>query len=143
MGLRSNLQRPRTTYAIKSKLTEAPFTNQRVLMFGHSAGTAEAKKTLIDVDRKNVKVLLGGRSLTTFAYNRFRSYNDSTQIDIVPLTEPEEGVKATAKLVILGTSSENITIKFRMGDDEFIIAVDVLKEETGSEIAIKINMFLN
>ncbi len=141
MAIKSNVnvQEPKITYTTVSNLKEAPFSDQRVLILAPSAGTAEARELLIDIESKDVEILLGNRSLATFAYKRFREHNDSTQIDIIPLGSVSDGTKASGKLAVLGTSQENITIKFITGDDGFLVNVDIKKDEDAITIAQKIN----
>lgn len=134
----SNLQEPQTTYQITSGGGTVGLADQRVLIIGEGAGTATAGEVVKNVSLAEVDTLLGEYSLVSLAYKRFRKYNESTVVDILPMVMPAAGTVADGGITTTGTATENGTLTFEIGDDDFSYSVTVLDTETAAEIAIKI-----
>ena len=138
-----SLQAPIINWQIKAGDSKAGFGEQRILIIAQGAGTATAKALLQDVQQTEIIALCGDGSMATRAYNRVKKYNKVNEIDIITLAEPAGGTKAQGAINVTGTATENKTLNFKLGDDEFDVAVTVILGDTDAVVAGKIVTAIN
>ncbi len=139
----NNLHKPTINAQIKADASLAQFSDQKVLMIGQAGGIATAGELAIDTASRDIETLFGDRSMVTLAFKKFRKYNNSVRLDVVPIAEPSGGAKARGTFTVIGNAKENATLKLKVGDDEYPLNVDILKDETQSEVAANINSAIN
>jgi phage tail sheath gpL-like len=132
------LQAPIINWQIKAGESKAGFEEHRILVIAQSNGEAVAKELLQDVQQTEIITLCGVGSMASMAFERIKKFNKVTEIDIIPLAEPVGGTKAQGGIKVTGTATENKTLNFKVGDDVFEYNATIIKDETASQIAIKI-----
>lgn len=137
------LQAPIVNWQVKAGDSTAGFGEQRILIIAQGAGTATAKTLLQDVQQTEIIALCGDGSMATRAYNRIKQFNRVNEIDIITLTEPVAGTKAQGAINVTGTATENKTLNFKLGDDEFDVAVTIVSGDTDAVVAGKIINAIN
>ena len=139
----ADLQAPIINWQVKAGDSTAGFGEQRILLIAQGAGTAVAKELLEDVQQTEIITLCGAGSMATMAFNRIKAHNKANEIDIITLAEPAGGVASQGGLKTTGTATENKTLNFNVGDDEFDVSATVLSGETAEQVAIKIKDAIN
>jgi phage tail sheath gpL-like len=138
-----DLQAPIISWQVKSGDVDIGFAEQRILLIAQGNGTATPKEVLEDVLPTEAETLLGLGSMAYRAYQRIKKYNKANEIDVITLAEPVGGAKAQGGISVTGTATENKTMFFKIGDDEFEFAITVLKTETAAQITTKLIAAIN
>ena len=139
----SGLQAPIINWQIKAGESKAGFEEHKILLIAQSDGNAVAKELLKDVQQTEIITLCGAGSMATMAFNRIKKFNKVTEIDIIPLKVPVGATKAQGGIKITGTATENKTLNFKVGDDAFEFNATIIKNETATQIAIKVMNAIN
>jgi len=114
-----------------------------VLIIAQGAGTAPFKELQEDVQPTEIEALFGTGTLATRAYQNFRKYNKANEVDIISLQEPVGGTAGQGGFLIEGTATENKTLNYRIGDDQFLVSTTIISGETDAQIATKIIADIN
>ena len=139
----AGLQAPIINWQVKAGDSNAGFGEHKVLLIAQGNGTAPANELIKDIQRNEVEPLCGAGSMVLRAYTRFRKYNQSTEIDVLPIEEPPTGVKAQGAISVSGEAEENKTLYFVLGDDEYTATAVVTEGMTSAEIAEAIKDAIN
>ncbi len=134
----SDLQAPIINWQVMKGDSEAGFAEQRILIIAQGSGSNPAKNLIEDVQAKEVETLCGKGSLATRAFHRLYKYNKYNEVDIITLQEPASGTKAQGGIAVTGAAQENATLRISIADDEYELAVTVVKGDTSINIAAKI-----
>ena len=137
------LQAPIINWQVMKGDSKAGFGEQRVLIIAQGSGDNTPKTLIEDIQKNEVESLCGAGSMAQMAYERFRKYNLANEVDIITLQEPSDGTKAQGGLKVTGTAGENKTLEFKLGDDEFVVYVTILKDQSAQTIANNIVSAIN
>jgi len=81
--------------------------------------------------------------MLTAMIQAYKSKNENTRLDVLPLADSSDVARAKAKrdIVVTGTASEDSTINIYIND--YLYSVAILKDDTADDIASAINTAIN
>ncbi len=134
----ANLQKP----TIKASTKSTGFSKQNILIIAQGAGTALERQVVENVRDSKVDELFGN-SLLKLGIEEIRKFNGKTNIEAIPLKEPDDGEQAVGSIKIIGNAEDAGDLKIKVFDKNFEINLAIIKDESGDDIATKINLAIN
>lgn len=141
--MRVNLTDPKTSFLIKSGAGQTEISDQKVLIIAEAEGTSSPKEIVKNPLLSKVNTLLGTTSMATVAYKRFREINRYTQVDIMPLENPQGGSPPKSIITLSGTATESKDLFLRIADDSFKVKIPISNGDVDTVVATKIAEAVN
>ena len=104
----TTVNQPRTTFALSNAAQQVQNTGQRVLIIGQMLGSAVASGELLTNISNNKTVwsdTFGARSQMRQYIEAFKSVNEATRLDVIPLADNGSAVERVVTLAFTGTAT--------------------------------------